>query len=206
MLWGQMRPQAFFCNISAFIMVTEKFGVREITNLPWFCMSFTLSSSCDCKRKENVFSHFSHFYWCLQFWGREGNDKRLLEETGFPPLQDEEGLAEPVLCSWVPCSHDLRTGQGRPLLEIVTGPKKDLVGTVGSESRVPIYPVWKGSFGNGYIHRGRTPERGKCPNKKRSRCAPLSWKCVGRTAFPKSQSHIIHQTQQCFKKIKLLLL
>lgn len=77
-------------------MVTEKFGVREITNLPWFCMSFTLSSSCDCKRKENVFSHFSHLHSCLQFWGREGNDKHLLEEIVFPPLQ--EGLAKPVLC------------------------------------------------------------------------------------------------------------
>lgn len=124
-------------------MVTEKFGVREITNLPWFCMSFTLSSSCDCKRKENVFSHFSHLHSCLQFWGREGNDKHLLEEIVFPPLQ--EGLAKPVLCcsvlcSWVPCSHnDLLAGQGRLLLEIVTGPKEDLVGTVGSESPCPHF-------------------------------------------------------------------
>lgn len=79
-------------------MVTEKFGVREITNLPWFCMSLTLSSFCDCERKENVFSCSSHLYSCLQFWEREGNDKHSLEETVFPPLQDEEGLVEPVLC------------------------------------------------------------------------------------------------------------
>lgn len=68
----------------------------------------------------------------------------MLEETVFPPLQDEGGLAEPVLCSGVPCSHnDLLAGQGRPLLEIVTGPKKDLVGTVGSESPCPHFPSVK---------------------------------------------------------------
>lgn len=64
---GSNEASGIFCNISAFIMVTEKFRVREITNLPWLCMSFTRPPPLvTAKQRKTLFNHLSHLRLCLQ--------------------------------------------------------------------------------------------------------------------------------------------